>query len=133
MSLLSDIGGYLDTQVASITLGTNFFYSLLPESPDICVALVENGGVTPIFTQGSINLPAIERPQIQFIVRHTSYELGAALSDTLYRVLTQITNQTISGNKYLRVMAISSPSLIERDKTKRVVFSCNFDVNRLTP
>jgi len=133
MSLLSDLGGYLDSQSTLVTLGTNFFYSTIPESPDNCVALVEEGGVSPLYTQGSNGLPVIERPQLQILVRNTSYENGRTLIDTLYRILTQITNQSISGRTYLRVSAIASPALIIRDDNKRCVFVCNFEVQRLTP
>lgn len=133
MTLLADLGGYLDSQSTSVTLGTNFFYSTIPESPDNCVAITEEGGVSPQFMQGSNNLPAIERPQLQLLVRNTSYENGRALMDTLYRILTQITNQSISGRTYLRVSAIASPSMILRDDNRRCIFSCNFEVQRLTP
>jgi hypothetical protein len=133
MTLLSDLGGYLDTQSSSITLGTNFFYSTIPESPDNCVALIEDSGVSPVFTQGNSGLPVIERPQVQILVRHTSYETGRALIEDLYRILTQVANQSISGTTYLRVAAISTPTMIERDSNRRCVFTCNFDVQRLTP
>lgn len=133
MTLLSDLGGYLDTQSSSITLGTNFFYSTIPESPDICVALIEDSGVSPVFTQGTNGLPVIERPQVQILVRHTSYETGRALIESLYRILTQIANQSISGTTYLRVAAIATPTMIERDDNRRCLFTCNFDVQRLTP
>lgn len=133
MSLLADLGGYLDSNSSSITLGTNFFYSTIPESPDNCVALIEDGGVTPLFTQGSNNLPVIERPEVQIIVRHTSYETGRALANELYRILTQVANQTINGTRYLRVQAIATPALFNRDDNRRSLFSCNFEVQRLTP
>lgn len=133
MTVLTDIGTYLDGQSASITLSTNFFYSLLPETPDNCVALISEGGPSPLFTMGTTNTPTIERPQIQLLVRNTSYATGEALIDALYRILTAISNQSLSGTTYLRVEAMSFPALIERDQSKRVLFSCNFDVQRLTP
>ena len=133
MALLEDLGGYLDTQLGSLTLGTNLFYSLLPETVDNCVALYENGGAPPNFTMGSTNLPKLERPQLQAIVRNTSYSTGRALAEDVYRILTAISNQTINSNSYLRVEALSVPSVIERDTNRRVVFSVNFDVVRITP
>ena len=130
-NLLVDLGGYIDTNFAGLTLGTNFFYGLLPESPDNAVAIYENSGVSPIFTQGTVNTPAIERPQLQFLVRNTSYETGIALANSLYLFITAIANQTINSTNYLRVVAISNPSVIERDQNKRIIFTCNFDVQRL--
>ena len=133
MSLLTDIGGYLDTSSASLTLGTNFFYSLMPESPDNCVAIYQEGGTSPISTLGSNNAHVIERPQLQILVRNTSYESAESLAYTLFVTLTSIVNQSISGNTYLRVEALGSPTLINRDNNKRSVLSCNFDVQRLKP
>lgn len=130
-SILVDLGGYIDSNFASLTLGTNLFYGMLPESPDNCVALFENSGIAPVFTQGSNNAIKIERPQLQFLVRNTSYETGSALANSLYLFLTQVANQSINSTQYLRVVAISSPSVIERDTNKRVLFTCNFDIQRL--
>lgn len=131
MSLLEDLGGYLDTQLASLTLGTNLFYGLMPETVDNVVALYENAGAPPNFTMGSGNLPKMERPQLQALVRNTSYSSGRTVCEDVYRTLTAIANQTINGNSYLRVEALGMPSILERDATKRAVFTMNFDVVRL--
>ena len=130
-SILVDLGGYIDTNFAGLTLGTNLFYGMMPEAPDNCVALFENGGVSPVFTQGSTKTIKIERPQFQFLVRNTSYETGTALANSIYVFLTQVVNQSINGTQYLRVVAMSNPSVIERDSNKRVIFTCNFDIQRL--
>ena len=132
MALLEDIGGYIDTNT-SLTLGTDLFLGLLPETPSNCVSIFENSGVAPLFTQGSAGLPVLEKPQLQFIVRDASYSNGRSVAETLYRLLTQVFNQTINSNLYLRIEAISVPSVMDRDQTKRVLFTCNFDVVRVTP
>ena len=133
MGVLEDLGGYLDTQLAALTAGTNLFYGLLPETPNVCVSLYENAGAPPNFTMGSNNLPQLERPQLQVFVRHTSYSTGRDLADSVYRVLTQISNATINSNSYLRVEAISSFSVLQRDDSRRVLFVSNFDIIRITP
>lgn len=131
MSLLEDIGGYLDSQTATLTLGTNLFYGLMPETVDNVVALYENAGAPPNFTMGSTNLPQMERPQLQVLVRNSAYSSGRTVAETVYRILTAITNQTINTNQYLRVEALGMPQVLERDATKRVIFTMNFDVVRL--
>jgi hypothetical protein len=131
MALLEDLGGYLDTQSASITLGTNFFLGYLPETPSDCVALLGMDGASPLFTHGATNTPAIERPNVQLLVRHSSYATGQSLSETLYRILTAIANQSISGTTYLRVSAMDFPAFVERDQNRRSLFSTNFEVQRL--
>lgn len=132
MGMLEDIGTYLDTNSA-LTLGSDLFLGLIPDTPGNCVALFENSGVTPDFTLGANNLPELERPELQAIVRNQSYSTGRALADTVYRVLTQIANQTISSTLYLRIQAISTPSVMDRDDNKRVLFTTNFYVVRAMP
>lgn len=126
--MLDDIGAYIDTNFVSLTLGNNLFLSLLPETPANVVAVIENSGMAPVFTQGSSHLPRIERPEIQVLVRNDTYSAGRALAESIYRLLTQITNQTIGGVRYHRVEAISSPALLERDKNYKAIFTTNFYV-----
>jgi hypothetical protein len=126
--MLDDIGAYVATNIGSLTLGTNLFLSLLPETPDNVVAILENSGVAPVFTLGSNHLPRIERPEIQVLVRNDSYSTGRALAESIYRLLTQVTNQTIGSVLYQRIEAVSAPDLMERDINYRSVFTCNFSV-----
>lgn len=132
MGMLDDLGAYLDTN-SSLVLGTDLFLGVLPEIPSNCVALFENSGVSPDFTLGTNNLPILERPELQVIVRNGSYSTGNTLADTIYRVFTQITNQTINSVNYLRIQAIASPSVMDRDSNRRVLFTTNFRVIRVTP
>ena len=131
MAILDDIGAYINTNT-SLTIGTDFFLSLLPESPDNCVALFEEGGTAPLFTLGSTNTPQIERPQLQVIVRNTSYSTGASTARTVYLLLTAIVNQTINSNYYQRVEAVATPALFQRDENRRSLFTVNFDVYKET-
>lgn len=132
MGLLEDMGAYVDSGSA-LTLGTDLFLGMLPLEPSSCVALFEHAGPGGIYTLGTMNLPQLERPQLQFIVRNASYSAGRSQSETVYRLLTQIANQVINGNLYLRVEATGVPDVMERDQSNRVLFSCNFDVVRDTP
>ena len=132
MALLDDIGGYIDTNT-SFSLGTDLYLSLLPESPDNCAVLLEDGGSSPVFTMGSVNIPQMERPELQIIVRNTSYTTGRALADELFRLLTAISNEDINGVLYQRIEAIASPALYERDDNRRSLFTVNFTVVRDLP
>jgi len=125
--MLDDIGGYVASNTA-LTLGTDLFLSLLPDEPGNVVGLFENSGVQPISTMGSVNLPRIDRPELQFIVRNTSYAAGRTLADTLWQLITSISNATINGTLYHRIEAVTSPYIIERDANQRSVLSCNFNV-----
>ena len=130
MGMLEDIGGYIDAQT-TLTLGTDLFLGLIPDTPSNCVSVFENGGVAPDFTMGTNNLPQLERPELQFIVRNSSYSAGRIIADTLYRTITQISNQTINSVRYLRLQPISNPSVMDRDANRRVLFTCNFYVVRV--
>jgi len=132
MAMLDDIGGYVDTNT-SFTLGTDLFLSILPDSPDNCAVILENGGAPPISTMGTTNTPQLERPEIQIIVRNTSYSTGRANAETLFRLLTAVSNATINGNLYHRIEATSSPELYERDQSRRSLFSVNFNVIKELP
>lgn len=125
--LVEDVGGFISTNTF-LVLGTTLFLSLLPETPSNCVVVIENSGTAPVFTQGSYNLPQIERPELQIIVRNDSYATARSVAETLYRLLTQVVEQTIGGTRYHRIEAISTPSLFQRDDNRRSLISCNFYV-----
>lgn len=128
MAFLDDLGAYVDTNTA-LTLGTDLFLSLMPDTPDNVVALYEStGGVVPVSTMGSTNLPQIERPELQIIVRNTSYSTGRTLANTLWELLTAVSNTTIESTLYHRIESTSSPFVFDRDDSRRVLFSCNFNV-----
>lgn len=127
MGMVEDLAGYADTNT-SLTLGTDLFIGMMPESPSNCVGVFENSGAPGMYTMGSYNLPRFERPQFQFIVRNSSYSTGRTLADSLYRLFTAIANQTINGHLYYRVEALGTPDVMDRDLNKRVLFTCNFDV-----
>lgn len=133
MGLLDDMGIKVAAISSDYTLGTNVFLSNLPETPDVCTVLIENGGTTGQYTLGSDGLPEWENQSLQFIHRNPVYSTGRTASDLIYRTLTAIVNETINSDYYLRIEAIGVPSVFQRDDTRRVLFTCNFDVMRQTP
>jgi hypothetical protein len=128
MGLLEDIGAYVDTNT-SLTLGSTLYLSMLPETPDDVVAVIEDSGMSPLFTHGAANLPKIERPGVQIIVRNRSYATGRSLSNDIWRLLSQVANQSIGGTLYHRIEPVASPAVYNRDRTY-VWFSTNFYVMR---
>lgn len=128
MSLLADVGAYLDGQMASLTLGTNLFLGRLPDSPDKCVGLFEYGGASPINTLGSDAMPPMELPRLQVLSRDVAYSDARALAISVWAVIEGILNETLSGTMYQRVTAVQSVFPLERDSVQRVVFSQNFQV-----
>lgn len=133
MALLDDMGIKVAAISGDYTLGTNLFLSVMPETPDVCTVLIENGGTKGAYTLGGDGLPDWENQSLQFIHRNTDYSTGRTASDLIYRTLTAITNETINSDFYLRVEALGVPQMFQRDDTRRILFTCNFDVMRQTP
>jgi len=114
------------------TEGTDLFLGVLPSNPSLCCALVEYEGETPLRTQneGAAHSSAQggERPRFQLLCRDTDYETGRSLVKSIVTVLDAIVNETIEGTFYVRVSALQSPFLLERDENSRWIFAVNFAV-----
>jgi hypothetical protein len=129
MSTLVDIATYLDSQQASLTLGTNLFLGRMPDAPDTCVALYEYGGSAPDNTMGG-GLPVLQNPSVQIAVRAVLYASAESLISLCWGTLESIVDMSLSGTRYNRVTAIQSPFVLERDSQDRVIFVQNFNVTR---
>jgi hypothetical protein len=126
--ILDEVATYLDTQLVTLTAGTNLFAGTLPETPIECVALFENLSMPPVETHGDGTRPVIEKPRLQVIVRSTNYSSGRVLIDSVWEQLQVVSNDTLSGVRYFRIASSDSPTLLNRDANQRPLFSCNFDV-----
>ena len=127
MAFLTDIATYLDTQLASLTVGTNLFAGVLPETPQTAVALFESTSMPPMETHGTGTRPVIERPRLQVIVRSSDYAGARSLADDVWEVLQAVSGQTFSGTRYLRIASIDSPQFLDRDSQQRPRFTTNYD------
>ena len=127
MAVLSDLGTFLDTATIAtvdLVIGTNLFLGRLPQTPDSCVALYETPGVGPGDHFGTA-APALESPGIQVRVRAADYATAQSLAVDVWKSLTTIANQSLSGTRYLRFAASQSPFSLERDDRDRAVFAFN--------
>lgn len=129
MTTLVDVATYLDSQQASLTLGTNLFLGRMPDSPDTCVVLYEYGGSAPDNTMGG-GLPVLQNPSVQIAVRAVLYASAESLINLCWGTLEGIVDMSLSGTRYNRVTAIQSPFVLERDSQDRVIFVQNFNVTR---
>jgi hypothetical protein len=128
MALLDDLGTYLATEVASLTLGTNLFLGRLPDDPDTCVAVYEYSGDDPVNVMGGPGLPPVEQPRVQVAVRAAGYATAHTLAVECWTALEQVLNETLTSTRYHRVAAIQSPFPMRRDDQDRVVFAQNYRV-----
>lgn len=130
MGLVEDIGTYLAAQSTLFVLGTKTFLNFMPDSPNRAQSIIETGGPAPEFVMGASTKVAIEHPRIQMVCRSTSSTAARADMDRAWVILNGVANQVLSGTTYLRISAVQSPFLLERDAKGRPVFGCNFDVMR---
>lgn len=112
-------------QSASVaTAGTDLFIGLMPDKPDVCVALYEYSGAQPLEVMVD-NAATLERPSIQVMTRagRNDYPTARGLVESVRDVLTAITNQSISGERFLRVNQISSINALGVDDNDRPRFT----------
>ncbi len=133
MAFLPEVGTYLVANVTAQTLvlGTNLFLGRMPETPDICVAIIETSGQSAVDAMGGSSLPAYTRPRAQVLVRAASYSDASALAEDIYKQMQKIDNESLSGVYYLRANGMQSPFYLERDPQERAVFSCNYQTLRV--
>lgn len=134
---LSDLQTYLAAYTPSLGLavGTNLFRSILPPSPDLCVALYDTGGLgdePALGTNGGII--RAQYPTVKAIARgaaddyDTPNALMYAIVAALAKVGTTTVNSSLSGTQYQSVMARQPPFEIARDDNHRVHIVCNFQI-----
>lgn len=111
------------------TTATNLFIGLMPSSPDTCIALYEYAGSPPIEVMVS-NDATLERPSVQIITRagRNDYPTARTLMENARNTLTGITDETISGVRFLRVNQISSINALGVDDNDRPRFSLSLQI-----
>lgn len=112
-------------QSASIaTAGVNLYIGLMPSSPDVCVALYEYAGEPPLEVLRD-NAATLERPSVQVMVRagRNDYPTARNLIKSVRDSLTGITDETISGVRFLRVNQNSAINSVGTDENDRPIFT----------
>lgn len=109
LSLEQEIATYLDGETLStdLVLGTNLFYSTLPDEPDLCVGILSTGGsAAPLFLTGPASPgPALTEPNLdiatfQVSVRAgmTDFATGHALAQSVYKALQGLFETVLNGS-----------------------------------
>jgi len=112
------------TSASVATVGVNCFIGLMPDKPDVCVALYEYAGSPPLEVMRD-NAATLERPSVQVMVRSSrnDYPTAEALMVSVRDTLTGVTDETISGVRFLRVNQNSSINHIGTDDNDRPGFT----------
>ena len=112
------------TTASVATVGTNLFIGLMPDKPDVCVALYEYAGAPPLEVLRD-NAASLERPSVQVMVRasRNDYPTAQTLITAVRNSLTGITDERISGVRFLRVNQNSSINHVGTDENDRPGFT----------
>lgn len=128
--MIEDLGAFLDAASTRFAAGTSLFYNHLPSEPNRATSIIETGGLAPARAFGPGG-PSWEQGRVQLACRSTSSVTARADADAAFAILEGIQNQTLTSNLFLRVSAVQSVFLLERDVQGRPVFACNYDVLRV--
>lgn len=121
--MLEALADRLNSASVAVT-ASNLYIGLMPSSPDLCVAIYEYSGAAPLEVMNN-DAATLERPSVQVIVRggRNDYPTARALIENVRDTLTAISNETISGVRFLRVMGLSSINALGVDDNDRPRFS----------
>jgi hypothetical protein len=126
--MLDEITTYLESQNVAV-FGRNLFAGTRPEEPDEVLVVLEYPGMPPEYqNDGSSTGPVREQPQIQVTARGHDYESVRQLIQAAWVALSKVTNQVLTGKRYLSIRPTSSPAAIGRDSNDRVLLSFNASV-----
>ena len=120
MTFIQEIATRLQT--ASIgTLGTDLFYSYMPDSANAGVSVHDTGGMPP-----DIYIPT-KSPTFQVFIRAATYDAGKAKLDAVRASLHNLYNVTLSGGTYVySINALAEGGHIGRNERGLDEFSINF-------
>lgn len=137
MSLGDEICTYLQAQGIGLNFngpGTiNLFSTLLPDQPDLAVAVIERGGIPPLMTLTGLGgfESRFEQPvvQIRFRAGMQGYTAGNTLVQSVFKALqglTEIVLNPPTGSLFHLIRAQQSPVYLGRDDRERHDWSQNW-------
>jgi Bacteriophage minor capsid protein len=125
--VLDDIGLFLQTQGLG-TLATDIFKGRLPEDApgagvlDEIIALFAVPGQGPVRVHSLVG-PGVEQPVVQVRLRGSASAGGVTAMWTramqAFIALDSVTNQTINGVFYQKILALQSPFSLPEDEWRR--------------
>jgi hypothetical protein len=126
-----DIADFLNAAGLSLTLGTDLFYSRMPDSPSDCVSVMDNPGDSPMLTfqKSTSNFYS---SSVCVYVRDVDYATGWAKIFSIQTYLHGL-GQLLSIDHtahYGVIKSMNDPQVLYWDEKERVVFIINFDIKR---
>lgn len=123
MSFLEGLASKLNTASVAVT-ASNMFIGIMPDTPDLCVALYEYAGTAPLEVMVD-DTATLEQPSVQVMTRgaRNDYPAARTLIENVRDTLCGITDETISGVRFLRVSNLSAINALGTDEKDRPEFS----------
>jgi hypothetical protein len=106
-----------------LVLGTDLFINGKPTSPSNLVVVFDTGGM------GQLRY-GMERPNVQLLVRNTSYRTGYALAKDIKYFLHEKVNEIWNTARYIQILARTEINYLGKDSQNRFEFSLNFMIIR---
>lgn len=132
MSMCAEVAAYLDTEISTLTAGTNLFAVEMPPEPALAVCLYEYDGMGEQDTLGSepesFDVWMDLRVQVQ--VRGPDYLAASAMADLVHDALKVILDTSVGGHTYHRVQGQGSWTVLEIDSKARVRMKHDYHVWR---
>lgn len=120
MSLVSDIATYLQTNGLG-TVGTDIFYSYIPDIEGNVISVIDTGGPMP-----NVDIKDISNPTFQIFIRNSDYATGKSNLDTIRELLHQKLQTTIGSTDFMSIFAQSEGGHLGRNESDQDEFSINF-------
>lgn len=127
-TILEAVGSHIDSNNATLTIGTNLFLGKMPDTPDLCVTVYEYQGLAPMATFGSTGFE-IDKPSIQVSVRagRDDYPAARNLAQDLRILLASVTDTSINGLRVVRLASNGSVISLGVDDLDRPRIAFNLD------
>jgi len=119
----NDIADHLAT-LGHGTVGTDIFYSSLPDSPDVCVCVIQTGGQRPAPWED------LEYPGIQIVVRDSDSDVARTKAEAIFADLAGLTHTTINTRIYHYFESTGSPNDVGLDEKNRRLITIPFIVTK---
>ena len=92
------------------------------------ILLTETPGSNPLFVH-NYNTPHVQRPTMQVLTRGTNYLTVRQMAKAAYDV-SFLWNVTLSGIRYIKLVARQEPSDMGHDDVGRVMISFNLEIEK---
>lgn len=128
MTVLEDAADYLEDGGVA-TVGADLFLSMMPPTPDVCIALHEYSGMAPRDHMGGGGV-SLELPRLQAVCRagRGDYPAARDAAIAVSRRLAAVVDVSWPSGRVLRIVPAGSVNDLGRDEKDRPIVSVNFEV-----